>query len=178
MSNQVDTHWRNSMKPARFFFLDARAALPFVLVMLHLRWYTLVIAGVTTIIFYILEKRGLGFISALRAFRVWLVTRKRPAVTHANMTRMVDFAYEGPLDAAVLPRTVPDGVTQSPDKSGANMVNTKEDTKSGKVAASASAKGKARVAPAAKGKPMSANQIAAKLGAKTVKPAASPKSKN
>lgn len=164
MSIQVDTHWRNSMKPARFFFLDARAALPFVLVMLHLRWYTLVIAGVTTIIFYILEKRGLGFISALRAFRVWLVTRKRPAITHANMTRMVDFAYEGALDAAVAPRKAQDGEGVTPVKSDASMVNVKD---------------KAR-APKAKKTGMAAqpNQAAEKSKGKTVKPAAPRKSKN
>jgi intracellular multiplication protein IcmT len=90
----MDTHWRNSMKPARFFFMDARAAVPFVFAMLHLRWYTMVFAGITTLIFYFLEQRGLSFVAALRAFRVWLVTRKRPAVRHSDITRMVDFAFE------------------------------------------------------------------------------------
>jgi hypothetical protein len=62
--------------------------------MLHLRWYTMVFAGITTLIFYFLEQRGLSFVAALRAFRVWLVTRKRPAVRHSDITRMVDFAFE------------------------------------------------------------------------------------
>jgi intracellular multiplication protein IcmT len=93
-----DTHWRNSMKPARFFFLDARAAVPFVVCLLHLRWYTLVFAAMTTLMFYILETRGLNFVAALRAFRVWLVTRKRPNVKHSDRTRLVDYGFEPPIE--------------------------------------------------------------------------------
>lgn len=90
----MDTHWRNSMKPARFFFLDARAAVPFVIAMLHLRWYTLVLAAITTLIFYFLEVRGLNFFAALRALRVWLVTRKRPNIRHSDLHRWTDYAFE------------------------------------------------------------------------------------
>ncbi len=89
-----DTHWRNSMKPARFFFMDARAAVPFVFTLLHLRWYTLVMAAITTMIFVILEQRGMSFDAALRALRVWFVTRKRPNIKHSDRHRMVDYAWE------------------------------------------------------------------------------------
>lgn len=90
----MDTHWRNSMKPARFFFLDARAAVPFVIAMLHLRWYTLVLAAITTLIFYFFEVRGLNFFAALRALRCWLITNKRPNIRHSDLNRWVDYAYE------------------------------------------------------------------------------------
>ena len=89
-----DTHWRNSMKPARFFFMDARAAVPFVFTLLHLRWYTIVMAGITTLIFYLLEQRGMSFDAALRGMRVWFVTRKRPNIKHSDRHRMVDYAWE------------------------------------------------------------------------------------
>jgi intracellular multiplication protein IcmT len=89
-----DTHWRNSMKPARFFFMDARAAVPFVFTLLHLRWYTMLMALFTTLIFYLLEQRGMSFDAALRGFRVWFVGRKRPNIKHSDRHRMVDYAWE------------------------------------------------------------------------------------
>jgi|SRR5688572_15276816 intracellular multiplication protein IcmT len=89
-----DTHWRNSMKPARFFFLDARAAVPFVFTLLHLRLWTLAVAAITTLIFYILEQRGLSFDAALRAIRVWFVGDKRPNIQPSNRRRMVDYSFE------------------------------------------------------------------------------------
>src|ERR1043166_5925824 len=89
-----DIHWRNSMKPVRFFFMDARAAWPFLLALLHLRVYTIIFAALTTMLFYFLEVRGMSFVAALRAFRVWIVTKKRPAVRHSEIPRMVDFAFE------------------------------------------------------------------------------------
>jgi intracellular multiplication protein IcmT len=89
-----DTHWRNSMKPARFFFLDARAAVPFVFTLLHLRLWTLALAAITTLIFYILEQRGMSFDAALRAMRVWFVGHKRSNIQTSNRHRMVDYAFE------------------------------------------------------------------------------------
>jgi intracellular multiplication protein IcmT len=91
---QGDTHWRNSMKPARFFFMDARAAVPFVFTLLHLRLWTIALAATTTLIFYILEQRGMSFDAALRAMRVWFVGNKRPNIRPSNRHRMVDFAFE------------------------------------------------------------------------------------
>lgn len=97
----MDIHWRNSMKPVRCFALDARAALPFVLVLLHLRLSTLGFAAFTTLVFYFLEIRGLSFVTALRAGRVWLVTRKRPNIKGSDRSRMVDFAFEPVPDAPI-----------------------------------------------------------------------------
>ena len=90
----MDTHWRNSMKPARFFMLDARAAWPVLVMLLHMRIYTMIFALFVMAVFYLLEQRGLSFFSALRAFRVWIVTKKRPNYRPSDLTRMVDFGFE------------------------------------------------------------------------------------
>lgn len=90
----MDTHWRNSMKPARFFMLDARAAWPVLVMLLHMRIYTMIFAVLVMLVFYLLEQRGLSFFSALRAFRVWIVTKKRPNYRSSDMTRMIDFGFE------------------------------------------------------------------------------------
>ena len=89
-----DTHWRNSMKMARLGPLDARAAIPLVFTLLHFRIWTICLAVFTTLIFYILEQRGMSFDAALRALRVWFVSKKRPNITHSNRHRMVDYAWE------------------------------------------------------------------------------------
>jgi intracellular multiplication protein IcmT len=65
-------HWRNSMRPVRFFNLDARAALPFCLLLFYARPITLLVTIVVTMIFYYLERKGLTFPAALRSLRVWL----------------------------------------------------------------------------------------------------------
>ncbi|HVY13212.1 MAG TPA: IcmT/TraK family protein [Alphaproteobacteria bacterium] len=101
-----DTHWRNSMKAARFGPLDARAAVPFVFALLHLRPWTLCLAAVTTFIFWFLEQRGISFEAALRGMRVWFVTRKRPNIQHSNRNRIVDYGFE-PLPENMPPESLP-----------------------------------------------------------------------
>lgn len=74
--------------------LDARAAWPVLVMLLHMRIYTMIFALFIMAVFYVLEQRGLSFFSALRAFRVWIVTKKRPNYRSSDITRMVDFGFE------------------------------------------------------------------------------------
>lgn len=91
MIEKQNWHWRNSMRPVRFFSLDARAALPFFLLLVYARLITLIVTIITTIVFAMLERRGLTFASALRAFRLWLVGNERPAWVSLRRRRMRDF---------------------------------------------------------------------------------------
>lgn len=87
-----DSHWRNTMKPTRFFFgIDARAALPLLLLMIHFRTWTVVLVISVMALFYWLEQRGLSFESALRAGRLWIVGPKRPRNLLAQKQRWLDF---------------------------------------------------------------------------------------
>lgn len=88
---KANWHWRNTMRPARFFNLDARAALPFLVLLVYARWITLIVTCLLTLFFYILEQRGLTVPAALRSIRVWFVGDFRPAwYTYAHR-RMRDF---------------------------------------------------------------------------------------
>ncbi len=87
-----DVHWRNSMKSARFFALDARAVFPFLLVFLHVRGWTLMLAFFCTILFWVAERIGLKFDSALRAARAWFVAPYRPARAYQLNNRMADLS--------------------------------------------------------------------------------------
>lgn len=84
-------HWRNTMRPVRFFALDARAAVPYFILLVYFRPISLFLTFTTTVVFVALEKRGLAFDSAMRAFRGWLVGQKRPGWLPSRHRRMVDF---------------------------------------------------------------------------------------
>ena len=87
---KANWHWRNTMRPVQFFNIDARAAIPFLLLLVYFRPITLFLAISSTILFVALEKRGLTFPSALRAFRSWLNGQKRPAWTAARRRKFLD----------------------------------------------------------------------------------------
>lgn len=72
-------HWRNTMKPVRFFIFDARAGFFVILLLVHARLWTLSLLITVLSVFYILERKGLSFAAALRAMRVWILGPTRPA---------------------------------------------------------------------------------------------------
>ena len=87
----MDLHWRNTQKPARFFSFDARASVAIFLFLVHMRLWTLGIAILALLTFWVMERRGLTFEAALRAMRTWIVGRRRPATLHDRRRSWVDF---------------------------------------------------------------------------------------
>ncbi len=80
VKDQIDWKWRNSMRPVRFFAFDARASLAFFFLLLYARWITLFFVAASTFLFWILEKNGLTFSSAMRRFRLFISGDERPAL--------------------------------------------------------------------------------------------------
>jgi len=98
MVDYVDAHWRYTQKPARFFALDARSAIALLLVLLHIRAWTLGVAVFVMALFWLLERRGLSLGASLRAARCWVLGERRPA-NHRRVKRYwIDYDYtnEGP----------------------------------------------------------------------------------
>ena len=91
LEEKANWHWRNTMRPVRFFNLDARAALPFCVLLVYARPITLILTLVITAIFYFLERRGLTFPAALRSMRVWLIGRNRPGWGVLRRRRFLDY---------------------------------------------------------------------------------------
>ncbi len=87
----VDAHWRNTQKPVRFFMLDARVFLGVMLFLVHARLWTLILVILMMFVFWLLERRGLTFDAALRAFRCWILGTNRPAVHGDGKRNWVDF---------------------------------------------------------------------------------------
>jgi len=68
----TEPHWRDSARPPRFFVVDARAAFPLLLFLLHIRWWTFILAIVATIFFATLERYGFTVPVFLRWVRTTL----------------------------------------------------------------------------------------------------------
>lgn len=88
-------HWRNTWRPARFFFLDAKAGVVLLLALLHIRPWTIALAAGIVSLFWWPERKGLGFPEALKAARAWLAGRDRPPVKRVKLRRRVDYEHEG-----------------------------------------------------------------------------------
>ncbi|MFN3826314.1 MAG: IcmT/TraK family protein [Micavibrio sp.] len=84
-------HWRNTMRPVRFFNMDARAGIPYFLLLIYARLITLIFVIISTMIFKFMEKQGLTFPAALRAFRVWIFGDYRAGWIKMRYRKMKDF---------------------------------------------------------------------------------------
>jgi intracellular multiplication protein IcmT len=91
VQTEGDWHWRNSMKPVRFFALDARVAIFFMLFIVHMRTFTFGLFWFMCFLFWMLERKGLTFDAALRSLRTWILGANRPGLLWHRKRRMVDF---------------------------------------------------------------------------------------
>lgn len=90
MSEIQNWHWRNTMKPVRFFRFDARIGIFLVLVLVHARLWTLGLFVIMLLIFWALERKGLVFNAALRAARSWMTGPNRPGWVWYRRRKMRD----------------------------------------------------------------------------------------
>ncbi len=77
IKEQINWHWRNTMRPVRFLGFDVKAIIPFFFLLFHISYGTLIFCVVVTLFFYLLEKSGLTFDAAMRATRVLMFGNKR-----------------------------------------------------------------------------------------------------
>ena len=80
MALDDSTHWRDSARSARFFVVDARAAFPLLLFLLHIRWWTFAIAVISIVFFAILEHYGFTVPVFLRTVRTFLAGPRKIAI--------------------------------------------------------------------------------------------------
>lgn len=91
LREQLNWHWRNSMRPVRFFGFDAKAAIPFMVLLLHARLTTLIFCILVVALFWFLEKRGLTFPAAMRSTRHFFFGNFRPAWASHKYRRLKDY---------------------------------------------------------------------------------------
>lgn len=90
IQEKVNWHWRNTMRPVRFLAFDARAALPLPLLLVYIRWSTIILTIVTLLVFRFLEQKGLTFPAAVRNIRSWIVGNERPGVLSSRKKKFID----------------------------------------------------------------------------------------
>lgn len=83
-------HWRETMRPARFFIVDARAAVLIGICMLHFRTWTVALMLFGMVALVLLERKGLTVPAAGRALRAYIAGKRRPHVSWMRRRRMVD----------------------------------------------------------------------------------------
>lgn len=74
-------HWRDSARNPRFFLVDARAAFPIFIFLMHIRVWTGVLVIVSALFFGILERYGFTvpvFLRWLRSFLAGPVKSSQP----------------------------------------------------------------------------------------------------
>ena len=91
LKEQVNWHWRNTMRPIRFFNFDVKAIIPFFVLLFHFRVSTVVLCTLSTLLFWGLEKRGLTADAAMRALRVNIVGTFRPGLPKFRSRKLKDF---------------------------------------------------------------------------------------
>lgn len=91
LQEQVNWHWRNTMRPVRFFNLDARAALPLFALLFYFRIITLVLCTICMLTFHVVEKLGLTVPSALRKLRSLMTGDRRLGWVAFRYRRFKDY---------------------------------------------------------------------------------------
>jgi intracellular multiplication protein IcmT len=76
----TDPHWRDSARLPRFFMIDARAAFPFLLFLLHIKLWSFLLAVITTLFFALLERYGFTVTVFLRWLRATLAGPRKVAI--------------------------------------------------------------------------------------------------
>ncbi|MCE3238158.1 MAG: hypothetical protein K0R24_1139 [Gammaproteobacteria bacterium] len=72
-------HWRDSARSVRLFFLDFRACFPLLVLMLHIRLWTFILALIATVFFATLERYGFTLMVFLRWFRAFIAGNRKIA---------------------------------------------------------------------------------------------------
>ena len=76
----ANAHWRDSARRPRFLMFDARACFPLLLLIFHIKLWTLIVAVMGTTFFGMLERYGFTVDVFLRWIRSMLAGKRKLAV--------------------------------------------------------------------------------------------------
>jgi intracellular multiplication protein IcmT len=74
-----DASWRDSARYPRFFIFDSRAVFPFMMWLLHMRWWTFFVALTAMAFFSLLLRFGFTVTIFLRWMRTTIAGRRKAA---------------------------------------------------------------------------------------------------
>ncbi|MBB72287.1 MAG: phosphoesterase [Legionellales bacterium] len=73
----IQSHWRDSARVARLFIMDARAAFPLLLFLVHIRLWSFALALIATLAFAALEYFGFTVVIYGRMIRTYLAGKRK-----------------------------------------------------------------------------------------------------
>jgi intracellular multiplication protein IcmT len=76
----TEAHWRDSARTPRFFLIDARAAFPLLLFLMHIRLWSFILALLAMAFFGLLERYGFSVTVFLRWLRTVLAGSRKIAI--------------------------------------------------------------------------------------------------
>ena len=87
--------WRETHKPGKFLIFEGRVVVVLLLMVMHIRPWTIALAFTVMGILYYFSRKGVPADSILRYLRASLVGRRRTARGVHNQRVAVDFHFEG-----------------------------------------------------------------------------------
>lgn len=73
----TNTHWRDSALTPKFFIIDARVCIPILVVLLHMRIWTVILAAIVFIFFTLLERWRISLPVFLRLLRTTIAGNEK-----------------------------------------------------------------------------------------------------
>ncbi|AAO91137.1 IcmT/TraK family protein [Coxiella burnetii] len=80
MKSLDEAHWRDSARSVRFFIWDGKTAFPLLLFLLHIQWWTLIVAVTAMVFFTVLNRYGFSVEVFLRWLRSAIGGRRKIAI--------------------------------------------------------------------------------------------------
>ena len=75
-----DAHWRDSARTVKFFVWDANSVFPFVIFIMHVKWWTFFLAFGVMIFFTLLNRFGFSLSVFTRWLRSSLAGKRKMAI--------------------------------------------------------------------------------------------------
>lgn len=94
--------WRETHKQVRLFIFDGRLTIVFLLMVMHLAWWTFILAVTVTAVMYFFETKGISADSIFRALRASFAGRRRTARGVEHERGAIDFGYETEADVRAM----------------------------------------------------------------------------
>lgn len=89
--------WRETHKPGKFLIFEGRVVIVLLLMVMHIRPWTIALAFSVMAVLYFFDRKGVPADSILRYLRARLVGRRRTARGVHNQRVPVDFHFEGKM---------------------------------------------------------------------------------
>ncbi|MEP3670787.1 MAG: IcmT/TraK family protein [Roseibium sp.] len=87
-------YWRETQKPVKFLFVDGRVVVVILLMLMHIKLWTFLLALTTVLVVFLFGRKGISMDSIIRFIRATIVGKKRTARGLDAERTVVDYGFE------------------------------------------------------------------------------------